>query len=85
MPQIFEKMFTNENLACPVCGLCLVPSASKYCDHIAFYCLQGPTDDPFLGYPAVGGGDTIIRVENSDGEITEFADSEEYLDYFEKH
>ncbi len=34
---------------------------------------------------ASGGGDTVMRVENSDGGIVEFGSSEEYLDYFETH
>ena len=34
---------------------------------------------------AARGGDTVIRVAKSDGEIVEFGSSEEYLHYFEKH
>jgi len=52
MTKIIEGSFTSESLACPICELSLSPPVSKYCDHIAFYCVLGPVDDPFFEYQA---------------------------------
>ena len=54
MPNIIEESFTGGTLACPICGLRLIPSASKYCEHITFFCVQGPVDDPFIEYQVDG-------------------------------
>ncbi len=43
-------MFSGDELDCPVCGQSLVPPIHEYCDHIAFYCVHGPVDDPFIEY-----------------------------------
>jgi hypothetical protein len=52
MSTIIEGSFTSHEFSCPVCGLNLVPPVTKYCDHIAFYCVVGPVDDPFFEYQA---------------------------------
>ena len=54
MPRIIEGSFTGDTLACPICGLSLVPPVQEYCNHIAFYCVQGPVDDPFIEYQVEG-------------------------------
>ena len=50
--KIVEKMFTGGELGCPVCGQSLVTPVQEYCDHIAFYCVHGPVDDPVIEYQA---------------------------------
>ncbi len=54
MAEIIEGSFTGDTLACPICGLKMAPPVSKYCDHIALYCVKGPTDDPFIEYQVDG-------------------------------
>ncbi len=54
MPRINEGSFTGDTLACPVCGFSLLPPVQEYCEHIAFYCVQGPVDDPFIEYQVDG-------------------------------
>lgn len=54
MGRIIEKQFKTKELCCPVCGFSLAPPVAEYCEHIAFYCVQGPADDPFIEYQVHG-------------------------------
>ena len=54
MKQIIKESFGGDDLHCPVCGHSLLPPVQYYCDHIAFLCVQGPVDDPYMEYLAQG-------------------------------
>ena len=61
MNKLLEGSFTRDELGCPICGFNLLPPVHEYCEHIAFYCVQGPVDDPFMEYQVEG---INLEIEN---------------------
>jgi hypothetical protein len=54
MTQIIDGSFTSESLNCPVCERDLLSPGRGYCEHIAFFCVQDPVDDPQMEYLSEG-------------------------------
>ncbi len=42
--KIIDVSINEGEFSCPLCGISLVPPVAEYCEHVAFYCVQGPAD-----------------------------------------
>ncbi|MBC8554766.1 MAG: hypothetical protein H8D23_34575 [Candidatus Brocadiales bacterium] len=47
---VSEEWFTHEKLGCPVCDSDLLPPKPNICEHVVFYWVLGPTENPFFEF-----------------------------------
>jgi len=47
---VSEEWFTYEKLGCPVCDSDLLPPKPNICEHIVFYWVLGPTENPVFEF-----------------------------------
>lgn len=50
MGVIINGSFQTSKLGCPICNADLLPPDPSICEHIAFYWVLGPTEDPFFEF-----------------------------------
>jgi hypothetical protein len=50
MGEVLSGSFQVSKLICPVCKVDLRPPNPTICDHIAFYLVHGPADEPFFEF-----------------------------------
>lgn len=50
MSRVHYGTFSATDLSCPICQTVLLPPDPNICEHIAFYWVLGPTEDPFFEF-----------------------------------
>jgi hypothetical protein len=50
MKTLVKGTFSSTELPCPICGVSLLPPTPNICEHLVFYLVHGPVDDPFFEY-----------------------------------